>query len=146
MEIYKITLMEAYLIETLRSNGVSTDEILDQVRQQDISPWEKVNSNFDFTGLINLYEQDPKVFTSILSDGYTVKFITMKGLQNLLKMKFDKIEGRDFQLTDNGVSHLQVGKDVYPALKQMLSKNWVIHELSAQDSSQSTRKISILLV
>ena len=81
MEINKITLMDAYLIETLRSNGVSNDELLNQIGQQDISPWEKVKPNFDFTGLIKLYEQDPKAFASILSDGYTVKFITMNGLK-----------------------------------------------------------------
>jgi len=146
MDINKITLMDAYLIETLRSNGVSNDELLNQIRQQDISPWEKVKPNFDFTGLINLYEQDPKAFASILSDGYTVKFITMNGLKNLLKMKFDKIEERDFQLTDNGVSHLKVDEVIYPALKQMLSKNWIIHELPEHDSSHSIREISILLM
>ncbi len=146
MEINKISLMDAYLIETLRNNGVSNDELLDQLERQDVSPWGKVKPEFDFTALINLYEQDPKAFASILSDGYTVKFITMKGLQNLLKMKFDKIEERDFQLSDNGVSHLKVDEDTYPALKQMLSKNWIILELSEQDSSHSIREISILLV
>lgn len=145
MEINKITLMDAYLIETLRSNGVSNDELLNQIGLQDISPWEKVKPNFDFTGLLNLYEQDPKAFASILFDGYTVKFITMNGLQNLLEMKFDKIKERDFQLTDKGVSYLNIDEDIYPVLKQMLSKNWIIHELSEHDSSHSMKDIHILL-
>ena len=144
----KITLMDAYMIETLRSNGISDNELLTQLELKDLSFLEKLNSNFDFNELFKLYEQDPYRFKSILTDGYTVKFITMKGLQNLLKMKFDKINERDYQLVDNGISNLTIEEAAYPALKQMLSQNWVIQDLSGQDSDSSlaNRRISILLV
>ena len=143
-----ITLMDAYMIETLRSNGISDSELLTQLELKDLSFLEKLKSNFDFNELLKLYEQDPSNFKSILTDGYTVKFITMKGLQNLLKMKFDKINERDYQLVDNLISYLTIEEAAYPALKQILSKNWVIQELSEQDgdSSQANRRISILPV
>lgn len=144
----RITLMDAYLIETIRSNGISDDELLTQLELKDLSFLEKLKSNFDFNELLKLYEQDSYTFKSILTDGYTVKFITMRGLQNLLKMKFDKINERDYQLVDNGISYLTIEKSDYPTLKQMLSKNWGILDLSEQDSdsSQANRRISILLV
>ncbi|NYF23610.1 hypothetical protein [Sporosarcina sp. JAI121] len=146
MENNRITLMDAYMIETLRGNGISDDELLSRLEQKNISPWENVKPTFDFNELIKFFDQNPSTFISILSDGYTVKFITMKGLQNLLKMKFDKIENRDYQLTDNGISHLKIESESYPALKQMLSSNWVIHELTELDGSEPTQVISILLV
>ncbi|MER2090838.1 MAG: hypothetical protein ABS920_13950, partial [Sporosarcina sp.] len=144
----RITLMDAYMIETIRGNGISDAELLSRIEQKDISPWKNVKPTFDFNELVKLYDQNPSTFTSILSDGYTVKFITMKGLQNLLKMKFDKIQNRDYQLTDNGISHLKIESESesYPALKQMLSSNWVIHEITKQGGSESNQVISILLV
>ena len=134
------------MIETLRGNGVSDDEIITKIAQKDIGFWENVKPAYDFNELIKLYDQDPQKFLSILSNGYTVKFITINGLHNLLKMKFDKIKDHDYQLTDSGISHLKIEQRIYPVLKQMLSKNWVIHELSEQNSDQPTKDISILLV
>ncbi|AMQ07719.1 hypothetical protein [Sporosarcina psychrophila] len=146
MENNRITLMDAYMIETLRGNGISDGELLDRLEQKDIDSWKNLKPSFDFSELIKLYDQNPSTFSSILSDGYTVKFITMKGLQNLLNMKFDKIEERDYQLTGNGISHLTIEEGVYPALKQLLSSNWVIQELSEHNASEPTQLISILLV
>ena len=74
-------------------------------------------------------------FTSIIQDGYTVKFITIRGLQTLLQLKFDKIEERDYKRTDKGISGLQIEEDQLLNLKQMLSKNCRIHELSSKEVS-----------
>src|SRR5690625_5210386 len=85
MGLNKITLMEAYLIETIRSHGVSNDYLLTQVEQEDISEWEELNTNFDFNGLITLRNQNPSAFEDIINEGYSIKFLTFNGLQNLLK-------------------------------------------------------------
>ena len=86
----KITLMEAYMIETLRSNGISNMELLTQLEQGDSSSWERINPNYNYGELISLYQQDKNAFTSILAEGYQVKFITIRGLQGLLELKFKK--------------------------------------------------------
>ena len=114
------------------------------LKKKDFAFFERINSNFDFNELVKLHKKDPITFKSILLDGYTVKFITLKGLQNLLKLKFDKIDERDYKLLDNGISHLTIDETSYPILKQMLSKNWTVQTLSGQDSNQSTKLISIL--
>lgn len=144
MEMNKITLMDAYMIETLRNHNLSDDELLTRLEKKDVAFFESLKSNFDFNELLKLYEQDPITFKSILLDGYSVKFITFKGLQNLLKIKFDKIDERDYKLLDNGISHLTIEETAYPILKQMLSKNWVVQNLTEENSNQSTKLISIL--
>lgn len=144
MTTNKITLMDAYMIETLRNHKLSDDELLARLEKKDIAFFERIKSNFDFNELVKLHEQNPITFKSILLDGYSVKFITLKGLQNLLKIKFDKIDERDYKLLENGISHLTIEEATYPILKQMLSKNWSIQNLTEQDSNQSTRSISIL--
>lgn len=136
METTKITMMEAYRIEGLRSNGISNDEIIEQLKNKDVDFGDRVEENMDFSGLISLYEQNPQSFKSILENGYAVKFITMNGLQNLLKMKFDIIKDRDYELVEHGISQLSVEETIYTALKQMLGKNCRIEELTKGNDKQ----------
>jgi len=128
MGLNKITLMEAYLIETIRSHGVSNDYLLTQVEQEDISEWEELNTNFDFNGLITLRNQNPSAFEDIINEGYSIKFLTFNGLQNLLKLKFNKQSGKDFIIGEKGINHLVMTDQEMQILKQMLSSNWVITE------------------
>jgi len=143
METNKITMMEAYRIEALRSNGILNDEIIVQLESKEVDFGDLVEPDMDFSGLISLYEQNPQTFKSILEDGYAVKFITMNGLQNLLKMKFDIIKDRDYELVEHGITQLSLDDTLYTALKQMLGKNCRIEELSKENDNQF---INILFV
>lgn len=136
--------MDAYMIETLRHHNLSDDELLTRLEKKDITFSEEIKFDFDVNELLKLYEQNPITFKSILLDGYTIKFVTLNGLKNLLKIKFDKVDERDYKLLDNRISHLTIEENAYPVLKQMLSQNWKIQNLTEENSSQSTRTISIL--
>ena len=140
-----ITLPTAYMIETLRSNGASDNEILTNIEQKNSSLWEELESSFDYNNLIELYEQDSDAFKSIIHDGYTIKFVTIRGLQNLLKLKFDKIAERDYQLTDKGINQLKIDNQQLTEIKQILSINWIVTELDSHNDSQQTKEVSILL-
>lgn len=132
------------MIETLRNHNLSDEELLIRLEKKDNAFFKEIKSNFDFNELLKLYEQNPIAFKSILLDGYTIKFITINGLKNLLKIKFDKIAERDYKLLDNGISHLTIEENSYPILKQMLSQNWIIQNLTEKNSGDFTRLISIL--
>lgn len=142
MGVYKISLMEAYLIETVRASGVTNEELLEQVSKKDVTPWEKLNENWDYTTLIDLHEKDADIFLSVIHDGYQVKFLTINGLKNLLKMKF-KITEAEYELTEQGIENLRVDEDTLFKIKLMLSPNWKVDE-SAVDSVN--QEISITLV
>ncbi|WP_342513161.1 hypothetical protein MKY34_21595 [Sporosarcina sp. FSL K6-1522] len=144
MNTHKITMMDAYLIETLRSNGISNADLLAQLANNTTESWTAIDDTFDSAALLTLYTQDPSAFSAILADGYNVKFMTINGLRNLLRMRFDKVETRDYQLTDSGIIQLTFDMQQLPTLQQMLSKNWAIQETPHQDSSHSTIQISIL--
>ena len=136
MELNKISLPIAYMIETIRSNGVSDQEMLTQIKTGDVSPWREFNSNFDFNELVTLAEKDPSQFASIILDGYGAKFLTLPGLKNLLRLKFDIIESRDYQLTEKGITDLKVENQQLAKIKLFISKNWTIQELTSEDSDQ----------
>lgn len=141
MGINSITLPTAYMIETLRNNGISDEQILHQIKERDVTPWDRLHSNFDFTNLVELADKDQTIFESIIRDGYTVKFVTIRGLQTLLQLKFDKIADRDYQVTETGISGLQLEESDFTELKQLLSPNCKI-----QESLPANKRISIELV
>lgn len=127
MESQKITLMDAYMIETLRSSGISNQEILAQIKQGNVDVWQDLHEHFDFNELLKLAEQDIEKFQSILLDGYNVKYLTFKGLQNLIKFRFGKEQDKDYQLTETSIENLNLNKDQAQTLKQMISQNWIFH-------------------
>ena len=145
METNKISMREAFLIETLRSNGVSNEDILAKLEQGDVQNWETTYPNNEFSALIKLYEEDKTAFQSILLDGYSVKFVTMNGLKNLLRMKYNLLEERDYVQTENGIAQLKIEEPQYTSLKQLLSINWTIHEHANESNDSTSKLISIQL-
>lgn len=140
MTIHKITLPTAYMLETLRSSGVANEEILTNIEKKDIQSWESINDRFDFNKLVDFAHQDLEAFKSIVSEGYEVKFITIKGLQNLLRLKFDFTQDQDYEVTETGISNLQLDESQLLIIKQMLSKNCKIF---IEDFDQNLKKVKI---
>src|SRR5690625_3582557 len=126
MELNKITLMEAYLIETLRYHEVTNEQLLTTLESGDISGWNHFNDNFNFKDLITLRNQDPSVFQEIIYEGYTIKFLTFNGLKNMLRLKFNKLPEKDFTVTEKGIKHLVMTDPQLTSLKQILSSNWIV--------------------
>lgn len=118
----RITLMEAYAIETLRSNGYSNEEITSKVRNNEIASFRSADKNMDYSTLVELDEQD--FLGNILEEGYQVKFLTINGLTNLIRMKYEKESGRDYELDDFVLSGLQLDEEERLELERLLSSNW----------------------
>lgn len=146
MENNKISLMDAYMIETLRSSGISNEEIVMLFEKKDISSLDHISPKFNFNNLLKLYEHDKDTFKSVLQDGYTVKFLTMNGLKNLLQMKFNKVAEQDYQISDTGILNLEIDVQSIPALEQLLSINWVIKEHTDTNNNLSTKIVDIQIV
>lgn len=139
MENNKLSMMDAILLETIRNKGISNDEILQKLEEKETHLFDR---NTEITSLISLYEEDKTKFASILHNGYTVKFVTRNGLINLLKLKFNKIAERDYQLLENGIKQLQMDEQQLASLKQLLSINWVIQEETNESSLKFIHIIS----
>ncbi|HLS22636.1 MAG TPA: hypothetical protein VK037_01825 [Pseudogracilibacillus sp.] len=122
--IPKITLMDLYVIETLRKNGLSDQTILEKVRNKEVESFKKYNDRFDFTVLYEL--EDAGVLADVLKKGYEVKFLTFTGLVNVLKLKFNREEGVDYEAEDFTITNLQLEEEELEVLKQIVSKNWIV--------------------
>lgn len=127
MVAHKITLQAAYMIEDLRKHGVSNKELI-EINDQSIERWNDLNLDFDFNVLKELAETDQDAYSTIVRDGYQVKFLTINGLINLIQLKFDKKRDVDFTVHEDGISNLELDENQYSKLRQFLSQNWKVIE------------------
>lgn len=133
MTINHISLMDAYLIETIRNNGCSNEELIKKTLNNDLNAWKEMQPNFDFNRLLVL-ARDEESFKSIIEDGYKIKFVTINGVKNLLKLKF-QISHEQYQQTENGIIDLDIDEEQFVCLKQVLSDNWQVNEISRTGSN-----------
>lgn len=129
VDVYKISLMDAYLIETLRSNGITNREILSGLEAGNVEEWQILHESFDFSELLKLANKDFEQFREIINYGYQVKFITFNGLKNLLRIRFSKEPDKDYVMQEKGIKNLVLNQKELQSVKQMLSKNWVLEEV-----------------
>lgn len=127
MAVHTITLQAAYMIENLRKHGVSNKELI-EINDQSLEQWNDLNLNFDFNVLKELAELDQDAYSTIVRDGYQVKFLTINGLINLVQLKFDKKRDVDFTVHEDGISNLELDENQYSRLRQFLSQNWKVIE------------------
>src|SRR5690625_4713180 len=118
----QITLMEAYLIEILRSNDVSKNDILQAVENKKVTKFQTYHKDFDFTLLYELQ----KNLKDILIKGYQVKFLTLSGLKNLLRMKYDIEEGNDYDTKVTRIEKHILTKKEYKDIKKRISTKLII--------------------
>ncbi|MCG1009732.1 hypothetical protein J4760_06835 [Salinicoccus sp. ID82-1] len=118
-----ITLAEAYAIESLRSNGYSSTDIIEKVKNGKTEDFKSVSRNTDYSALEEMHASGN--LESILNEGYKVKFLTENGLKNLIRMKYGKEDGLDYIYDNNQVTGLQLDEEEQQDLKNMLSQNWV---------------------
>lgn len=114
------------MVESLRSKGVSNEEIVTLVEQGNAGRLKEIEPRFDYDELVKAARKDLAAFRSALFDGYEVKFVTFNGLKNLLRMRFGKKEERDYVLTETGIRNLRLTSSELEQLSDMLSSNWVI--------------------
>lgn len=120
----QITLMEAYLIEILRKNNISDEEILQNTYERKLEQYEDLHETFNFTNLYPLAEE----LENILTNGYQIKFLTKPGLVNLLRMKYGKISGEDFIEKDTSIEQLTLTEKEQEDLANWLANNWKMVE------------------
>lgn len=135
MTVHKISLMDAYLIETLRNNDFSNEEIVSKVKTGNVESLQKFHKQFDFNELLKLANEDFDQFEDILDQGYQVKFVTFNGLKNLLSMRFGKVQDKDYELMEKGIKNLSLNQEQLASVKQMLSGNWVLSEVKEESES-----------
>ncbi|RAZ69191.1 hypothetical protein [Planococcus maitriensis] len=101
MTLTKISMPDAIRIEKARREGVEIGELLK-------------NDNFASLG---------SELEAIFRDGYQVKFLTINGAKNLLRLKFGQEADLDYTETEQGLSGIMLDEAQAETFRQLLSDN-----------------------
>ncbi len=116
-----ISLMEAYIIETLKGYGISADEVEKRIAEQTLGEWQE-QFKYDFS---LLEKMDPDTLRTAFAGDYRIKFVTINGLKNLLRMRFD-IQDIHYREVENGLVNLSIDETIEMKIRSMLSSNWTV--------------------
>lgn len=119
----KITLMEAYVLETLKAANIADEVILEKLEAKQTEDLKAlVETTFDIDVLYGIEASLPR----ILAEGYEVKFLTFPGLKSLLSMKLQKVAEKDYRVTDFQIEQLQLTAEESLIVDRFLSANWML--------------------
>lgn len=106
MSLTKISMPDAIRIETVRRKGVEIGELL---------------GSDDFAALGSELE-------TVFRDGYQVKFLTINGAKNLLRLKFDQEADLDYSETEQGLTGISLTEEQAETFVRMLSDNCYLEQ------------------
>ena len=98
-----------------------------KLKERDLTPFTQV-VKFDFALLQSLYDVDPTIVEQAFAGRYRVKFLTINGLKNLLKLKF-AIESKQYEELETGITGLQVDAKTEQSIRDFLSTNWHVERI-----------------
>lgn len=136
MQLPRITQMEAFIIETLRTHAVNDADIIQAAFSRDLDKYSNETSGLDYQLIERLAHVKPKEFENAMYHGYQIKFLTFKGLQRVLLLKYDKKPEIDYQLGEQSINHLDVHKKEFQSLQQILSDNWTVKQLQDAETGK----------
>ncbi|MDN4089524.1 hypothetical protein [Paenibacillus polymyxa] len=121
----RISQWDALMLESLRSLGWSPEELIRRVQQNELP----TDGQFDYAELATgLAANEPEVFVSAVTDGYQIKYNTIRGLRTWIAVAL----GREPELSleeGNEAVTSELTQAEYDRLKQVLSLGWVIQEV-----------------
>lgn len=128
-----LSLWEAYQVETLRSKGLDNDTLLQALKEKDLKALVKVDDSFDYQDLIDAADGNMETFQQAIQSGYTIKYLSIYGIKNLLKLKYDLEAGKDYEMSETRFDGLDLNKDQISEFQTLASSQWRVVEQQDDD-------------
>lgn len=121
-----ISMMEAYTIEVLKAHPYTYEQVRQYLENNQVNILTN-DYNMDFEPIMTLLKEDSNLLQQAFEGNYKVKFMTINGLKNLLRMRFQITEDQ-YELLEagNGMAQLNVSADTEQEIRNMLSSNWKV--------------------
>ncbi|MDN4080011.1 hypothetical protein QYF52_18860 [Paenibacillus polymyxa] len=121
----RISQWDALMLESLRSLGWSPEELIRRVQQNELP----TDGQFDYAELATgLAAKEPEVFVSAVTDGYQIKYNTIRGIRTWLAAAFGREPELSLEEGSEAVTS-ELTQAEYDRLEQVLSLGWVIQEV-----------------
>ncbi|ALP36527.1 hypothetical protein ASL14_10510 [Paenibacillus sp. IHB B 3084] len=122
----RISQWDALMLESLRALGWSDEELIHRVQHNELPS--DGQSDFDYAELATgLASKEPEVFVSAVTDGYQIKYNTIRGVRSWIAAAFGREPELSLEEGSEAVTS-ELTKVEYARLEQVLSLGWVIQE------------------
>ncbi|EHS59691.1 hypothetical protein [Paenibacillus sp. Aloe-11] len=123
----RISQWDALLLESLRSLGWSNEELIRRVQQNELPT--DGPSDFDYAELATgLASKEPEVFVSAVTDGYQIKYNTIRGINSWIAAAFGREPELSLEEGSEAVTS-ELTQAEYERLERVLSFGWGIQEV-----------------
>lgn len=130
-----LTLMEAYMVETLLAAGMTKSELVHAIKTADIDAILEKDDSFDYLKFIQEVKDNPERIEQAILSGYRIKFMSVYGIERILNIKFNLESGKDYTLEEHRFLGIELSPDGFASFENMLSPNWVITNKKENDSN-----------
>jgi hypothetical protein len=112
------------LIEAAIAGGITDDHLVDVIRNKDLDALTHIGKKEE--SWMNFFEYAQMNWEDVVQaihDGYTFKFITIRGLLNLIQTKFSFTENVDFIINDSQIN-LRLTDEQLHFLNSRIPSQW----------------------
>ncbi|MBH0156128.1 hypothetical protein IHV10_07105 [Fictibacillus sp. 5RED26] len=129
----KLSMPVGLLMESALAGGVSGERLLEVIETKDYEALRHVGKEeSSWTFFFEFAEQNRETVVSAITSGYTFKFITIRGLLNLLQTKYKLKENEDFLMNESGID-MNLSDEQLDFLRSRIPSQWVFKK---QEQSQ----------
>ncbi|MCY9660051.1 hypothetical protein P5G65_04225 [Paenibacillus chondroitinus] len=125
MSVVKLPQPYALRLEMISAKGYLKTEITEiVVRYKEAELKELVRSDVDWKGFVTYRDEHLETLLSAINDGYQFSFITFGGIKNLLAIKFNKLEGADYDIVESSFLNLTLSPEQFQLLRFLVPNHW----------------------
>jgi hypothetical protein len=119
----------AIRLELIRSHGFSRTDILAHLKNGDLAPFQQINGGeVDFSVLLEYAQDNLAAFEQALTEGYQATFLTVPGVKNFLKARYQLEAGIDYEDLGESFENIKLPAEEVQWLASTLSQNWGVQQ------------------
>ncbi|RQW20369.1 hypothetical protein EH196_09620 [Bacillus sp. C1-1] len=141
MTLPAISQWNAFMIETLRANGMKNEKLLELLKHEDTEGLNEFDQTFDYHDLVEYATENATQIEEAIQTGYKIKFASNYGIKRLLRLKYGLEEGTDYKMTESRFDDILLSQEQLQEFTSMLSPNWTI---VSEQTKDTTVRIHIL--
>jgi len=142
MTIPVITLMDAYMLESLLSKGVKKEALVQAIENHSLDQFTQTEQSYDYAQLNESVKGKEQNYIDAVKGPYAISYLTINGLKNLLRIKYGFEEGTDFTLYEQKLEQLTVTQQQLTEIQALVGSVWSVKKSADQEQGFTT--ISIL--
>ncbi|WP_312094890.1 hypothetical protein [Niallia sp.] len=121
----RVALNYAIMLELVKSKGYKEEEILQALERKDLVFFQSCGNGLpDWETLFTYYEKNKPGVKAIIADDYEITFLTKGTLKRLLLLKYQLVEGKDFEDRGEILGTITLPKEFFHSFTTIVAKNW----------------------